>query len=88
MEAQYDSLGTMTAPPPQQAGFGDAASMQRQMLTWQMQQLKPVRPAPLQLTFNSHDNPVAHYQDAPANPMVRSMYSWQPALSCGLVSVC
>ena len=71
MEAQYEPMGvSMTTPPPQQAAFADAASMQRQMLMWQMQQLRPVRPAQLQLTYSSHDNPVAQYQDAPPNSMV------------------
>ena len=81
MEAQYEAMGSMTTPPPQQAAFTDAASMQRQMLTWQMQQLRPVRPAQLQLTYNSRDNPVAQYQDAPPNPMVSNAWPPNPMVS-------
>ena len=40
----------------QPAGAGDFGSMQRQMLAWQMQQLRPLKQQPLQLTYN---NPVA-----------------------------
>lgn len=89
MEAQYDSMGSVTTPPPQQAAFGphaafgDAASMQRQMLAWQMQQLRPVKPAQLQLAYHSHDNPVAHFQDAPSNPMVSN---FEPSVS--LLRIC
>ena len=63
-------MGPQQHQQPQSAT--DAASLQRQMLTWQMQQLRPVRPQPLQLQlpYTSRDNPVAQqdtYRDAQVN---------------------
>ena len=60
-QAQYEPLALMgpQQQQQQQAGGGDVGSMQRQMLAWQMQQLRPVRQQPLQLVYTSHVNPVA-----------------------------
>ena len=60
-QAQYEPLALMGPhhQQQQQAGGGDVGSMQRQMLAWQMQQLRPVRQQPLQLAYTSHINPVA-----------------------------
>lgn len=67
VQAQYDP-----SQPQQQLvpSFGDAASMQRQMLAWQMQQLRPVKQGPLQLTYH---NPVALYPDAMPQSMVSTV---------------
>ena len=79
MQAQYDP-----SDPQQQLQipFGDAASMQRQMLAWQMQQLRPVRAGQLQLPYHSHDNPVAQHQDGSPPGMVILLYSCQHSIGC------
>lgn len=73
-QAQYEPLALMSPhqqqQQQQQAGGGDVGSMQRQMLAWQMQQLRPVRQQPLQLAYTSHVNPVAQqdgFQDEQVN---------------------
>ena len=68
-QAQYQPLalmGPQQQQQQQQSPANDAASMQRQMLAWQMQQLRPTRQQPLQLPYTSHVNPMAQqdmYQD-------------------------
>jgi len=70
-QAQYEPLALMgPQQQQQQAAGGDVGSMQRQMLAWQMQQLRPVRQQPLQLAYTSHVNPVAQqdgFQDDQVN---------------------
>jgi len=66
-QAQYEPLALMgpQQQQQQQAGGGEVGSMQRQMLAWQMQQLRPVRQQPLQLAYTSHVNPVAQQDGFP-----------------------
>lgn len=69
-QAQYQPLAIMGPQQhQQQSSADDAASMQRQMLAWQMQQLRPVRQQPLQPPYTSHVNPVAQ-QDMYQNEQV------------------
>ncbi len=78
-QAQYEPLALMgPQQQQQQAGGGDVGSMQRQMLAWQMQQLRPVRQQALQLGYTSHVNPVAqqdNFQDDQVNCVVCAVHS-------------
>ncbi len=86
-QAQYEPLALM-GPQQQQAAGGDVGSMQRQMLAWQMQQLRPVRQQPLQLAYTSHVNPVAQqdgFQDDQVNCIVCADISG--SRTCSMVAV-